>query len=78
MFEVPLYIGGRAQSALATCNRINPLSGEPATSAEAATAAFPAGSTTTPNARRALLLKATLQHRPRHYPIWDGGTSPCH
>lgn len=72
MFEVPLFIGGRSQAAggNATFDRINPVSGEVASRAaaasvedaraavEAAKAAFPAWSTTAPNARRALLLKA--------------------
>ncbi|MBT0962940.1 aldehyde dehydrogenase [Denitromonas iodatirespirans] len=70
MFEVPLLIGGRQQSAAKTFTRINPVSGEVATRAaaasvddaraavDAAKAAFPAWSATAPNARRALLLKA--------------------
>ncbi len=72
MFETPLLIGGGARAAGngASFERRDPVSGEVATRAaaasvedaraavEAAAAAFPAWSETPPNARRALLLKA--------------------
>ncbi|WP_242127227.1 aldehyde dehydrogenase [Sphingobium sp. Sx8-8] len=68
--EIPLSIGGRNRPAAASYDRINPVTGEVATRAAAATpedavaaveaarAAFPAWSALGPNARRAALMKA--------------------
>ncbi|MDB5440764.1 MAG: acyl-CoA reductase family protein [Caulobacteraceae bacterium] len=70
MTSVPLSIGGAARLSAATFDRLNPITGEVATTAAAATvadanaaasaaaAAFPAWSALGPNARRAALTKA--------------------
>ncbi|MCJ2185869.1 aldehyde dehydrogenase [Novosphingobium beihaiensis] len=67
---VPLIIGGVSRDAASTFERLNPLTGEAATraaaasvsdanaAADAAQAAFPAWSSLGPNARRAALMKA--------------------
>ncbi len=70
MAQVSLLIGGRSRAAAATFDRLNPMTGELATRADAATVedaraaadaaalAFPAWSALGPNARRAMLSKA--------------------
>lgn len=68
--EIPLLIGGESRAAASTFDRANPVTGDIATRAaaasvedaiaavEAAKAAFPAWSALGPNARRAALMKA--------------------
>jgi acyl-CoA reductase-like NAD-dependent aldehyde dehydrogenase len=77
MFEAPLFINGENRAASATFVRRNPITGEVATTAaaasaddvhaaiEAAATAFPAWSALTPAPRRQLLMKAAAKLRER-------------